>query len=239
MVQITKLKKSIKKNIEQVKEETKNTFLQFESKIKFFITVFFVLFLFFSVGTFLPNPYTKYKLTSSIEKQVRDWANNIGLLEPSFEYSTRKEFVERLTKCIDWINFETPRYERVPYDMIIGMAVLESNYGQSRFAKEANNLFGIRTYDKNTPNILIAGATKWPGWGLRVFSTKCQSVVFYVKLLNNHSAYKEFRLERKKQLLFDETLNSDRLLDTMKNFSTTEDYADRVRSKIKQFKELK
>ena len=48
-------------------------------------------------------------------------------------------------KCIDYINFTLPHSKRVPFEMIIGQAALESGWGSSRFAKEAKNLFGIRT----------------------------------------------------------------------------------------------
>ena len=48
-------------------------------------------------------------------------------------------------KCIDYINFTTPRMNRVPYEMIVGQAALETGWGTSRFATEGNNLFGIRT----------------------------------------------------------------------------------------------
>ena len=83
--------------------------------------------------------------------------------------------------------------------MIIGQAALESGWGTSRFAKEANNLFGIRTWTKETPHLLPVGIEKWPGWGVRVFPSKCDSVKEYVRLLNEHPAYEEFRIERTKQ----------------------------------------
>ena len=49
--------------------------------------------------------------------------------------------------------------------MIIGQAALESGWGTSRFAVKGNNLFGIRTWDKNVPNLLPTGIEKWPGLG--------------------------------------------------------------------------
>ena len=36
-------------------------------------------------------------------------------------------------------------------EIIHAMAVLETGYGTSRFAIEGNNLFGIRTWDPETP----------------------------------------------------------------------------------------
>ena len=82
--------------------------------------------------------------------------------------------------------------------MIIGQAALESGWGSSRFAKEAKNLFGIRVFKKDSPHLLPQGIKDWPGWGVRVFPSKCSSVVEYVRLLNEHPAYKKFRELREK-----------------------------------------
>ena len=38
--------------------------------------------------------------------------------------------------------------------MLVGQAVLESGWGMSRFAKEANNLFGIRVFKSTAPHLL-------------------------------------------------------------------------------------
>jgi uncharacterized FlgJ-related protein len=182
----------------------------------------------FCIGTFYPNPYTKYKLRLQSENFYTNWANNLGLQEPAFNYNNDIQFVNAVRKCVDWVNFETPRYERVPVEMIVGMAALESGWGTSRFAVEGNNLFGIRTFDQKVPHMLIEGRTKWKGWGVRIFPTKCQGVKFFVELLNNHNAYEEFRDVRRRMILWDQQLDSIKLVRTLKNYSTTDDYAERV-----------
>src|SRR5210317_2232895 len=179
-------------------------------------------------GTFFPNPYTKYHIEKKIETRYTNWANDLGLHEPAFEYQNDVQFVEAVRKCVDWVNFETPRFERVPTEMIVAMAALESGWGTSRFAIEGNNLFGIRTYDKKVPHMLLEGRTKWKGWGVRVFNTKCQGVKFFVELLNNHNAYEEFRDTRRRMILWDQLLDPKKLVRTLTNYSTTDDYADRV-----------
>jgi len=181
-----------------------------------------------AVGSFFPNPYIKYKLRVKAETFYTNWANELGLNEPAFEYANDKQFVKAVEKCIDWVNFETLKYQRVPGEMIVAQAVLESGWGTSRFALEGNNLFGIRTYDKKVPHMLIEGRTKWQGWGVRIFPTKCQGVKFFVELLNNHSAYEEFRNVRRKMILWDQPLDPKKLVRTLKNYSTTDDYAERV-----------
>ena len=191
----------------------------------------------FIVGTFYPNPYTKYQIEKDVEIKYTLWANNLGLHEPAFEYQNDIQFVEAVKKCVDWVNFETPRFERVPTEMIVAMAALESGWGTSRFAVEGNNLFGIRTYDKKVPHMLLEGRTKWKGWGVRIFNTKCQGVKFFVELLNNHYAYEEFRKTRDRMLVFGNQLDPVVLVDTLKAYSTTTNYADRVVYIIKSIRD--
>jgi uncharacterized FlgJ-related protein len=198
------------------------------TKIKIFLSVITISFVLFLTGTFFPNPYTKHLIRKDVETFFTNWANELGLQEPVFEYNNDMQFVQAVRRCIDWVNFETPRFERVPMEMIVAQAALESGWGTSRFAVEGNNLFGIRTYDKEVPHMLLEGRTKWKGWGVRKFNTKCQGVQFFVELLNNHPAYSEFRDVRTRMLVLGQELDSKALVKTLKAYSTTKNYAERV-----------
>ena len=198
------------------------------TKIKIFLSVITISFVLFLTGTFFPNPYTKHLIRKDVETFFTNWANELGLQEPVFEYNNDMQFVQAVRRCIDWVNFETPRFERVPTEMIVAQAALESGWGTSRFAVEGNNLFGIRTYDKEVPHMLLEGRTKWKGWGVRKFNTKCQGVQFFVELLNNHPAYSEFRDVRTRMLVLVQELDSKALVKTLKAYSTTKNYAERV-----------
>jgi len=201
---------------------------RFKFNYKIILSIIVSYFIIFLIGTFLPNPITKHLIKRDIETYYTNWANNLGLQEPSFDYNNDVQFVQAVRKCVDWVNFETPRFERVPTEMIVAQAALESGWGTSRFAVEGNNLFGIRTYDKDVPHMLLEGRTKWKGWGVRVFPTKCQGVEFFVKLLNNHPAYEEFRDVRTRMLVLGQELDAKVLIKTLKAYSTTKDYAERV-----------
>jgi len=156
----------------------------------------------------------------------------MDLQEPEFTYINDTQFIRAMHKCIDYINFTTPKHLRVPYEMIIGQAALESGWGKSRFATEGNNLFGIRTWKETSPHLLPIGVEKWPGWGVKVFASKCDSVKYYVDLLNNHSAYEKFRKLRLT------TNDSTLLIKTLDKFSTTADYDKRVIRMIKKIRKL-
>ena len=57
------------------------------SSFKKIVTYVSVLLLVFAVGSFFPNPYTKYKLRLNAENFYTNWANNLGLQEPAFSYN--------------------------------------------------------------------------------------------------------------------------------------------------------
>jgi len=65
-----------------------------------------------------------------------------------------------------------------------------------------------------------------------VFASKCDSVKYYVDLLNNHSAYEKFRTLR------EQTKDSMRLIKTLDKFSTTGDYDKRVIRMIKLIRKM-
>tara|TARA_E500000331_G_C17215422_1_gene695686 strand:+ start:547 stop:1242 length:696 start_codon:yes stop_codon:yes gene_type:complete len=187
-----------------------------------------VLAIVYGAGTFYPNPIAKKWANEELRQEHTLWAQNLGLVSKQMRYNTNTEFIKELGYCVDYLNFTTPVDKRVPIEMLVGQAVLESGWGKSRFAKEANNLFGIRVFKSTAPHLLPKGIEKWQGWGVRVFETKCDSVKEYIRLLNEHPAYEDFRKMRAKMWAKNQKLDSKKLIKTLTAFSTTEDYAKRV-----------
>ena len=186
----------------------------------------------YAYGTFNPNEFAEKKIFKIAENDYLVKVKQMELVEPSMEYTNDVQFVRALHRCIDYINFTLPHSKRVPFEMIIGQAALESGWGSSRFAREAKNLFGIRTFSKETPHLLPIGIKNWPGWGVRIFPSKCASVIEYVRLLNEHNAYADFRILREK------TQDPLLLIKTLDKFSTTADYDQRVIRIIKKVRKL-
>ena len=108
------------------------------------------------------------------------------------------------------------------------MAVLESGYGKSRFALEGNNLFGIRTWDQNTPQLKPKGNPDVV-WGVKAYQTKCDSVIDMIYTVNTHHAYEGYREERIKQ---GHNTNINKLIDELHKWSTNERYVELVKSKV-------
>ena len=106
---------------------------------------------------------------------------------------TKDEFVYSLNQCITHLYKDVPIEKQIPRELIIAQAAIETGWGKSRFANEGNNLFGIRTWDKDDNWLLPIPWTEWPGWGVKVFETKCDSVAYYIKIINEVYAYAEFR----------------------------------------------
>lgn len=117
------------------------------------------------------------------------------LKEPAFKYNNNREFIVELQRCIDYHNQFIPKNQRIPDEMIIAQAIVESDYGTSRFAMEANNLFGIRTFNKEEKQLKPL-RKPYANFGVKVFKTKCDSVRYYITMMNNHSAYQSFRALR-------------------------------------------
>lgn len=85
------------------------------------------------------------------------------------------------------------RIDVVPASLILSQAALESGWASSRFARKGNNFFGMRTYNMDAPGMDPHQAE---GFKVMVFKNISASVRAYIKNLNMHSAYKNFRTAR-------------------------------------------
>ena len=107
-----------------------------------------------------------------------------------FSYSTKKEFVQGITDCTLLANTFIPPTERVIILISAGQAVLESDWGQSRFAKEGHNFYGVIETDPTSKNLKALGNPKIM---IRVYDKKCESVADYINILNSHPNFKEYQ----------------------------------------------
>jgi hypothetical protein len=144
----------------------------------------------FVLGTFFPNPVAKKKT----ENATIAWAKSLGFGPPRFEYHNNQEFITSLKKCIAYLNFDIPTSKQINTELIVAQAIVESNYGMSRFAIEGNNLFGIRVWSKE--GMLPHRQPDHIEWRVRVFKNKCDSVKYYIEILNTKKVYAEFRKVR-------------------------------------------
>ena len=187
------------------------------------IAVSFVIAGAWVAGTFNPNEYTVTKIEDEFHKKEMKIIEELGLKEPEFEFSDKVSFINATSTCVSYLNWTTDKDKRVPISIIIAMAGIESAWGTSRFATEGNALFGVRTWSLDTVPHMKALGNPEANWGVKKYKTKCQSVKDMIAILNRHTAYTEFRIERQKQLESG-TWDYRKLMVLMSAWSTNPDY---------------
>ena len=149
------------------------------------------------------------------------------------DYTNNNEFIEDVRACTIHLNSMYPEDERVPVDLVIAQTIHESEWGRSRFAVEGNNLLGIRTFDPADDQIKPMNKPN-ASWGLRIFETKCESISYYIELLNNSHHYNEFREERLSQYISD-IVDLERLAKTLAIYAEDVYYTQKI---IRTLREL-
>jgi uncharacterized FlgJ-related protein len=178
----------------------------------------------FVLGTFFPNDHTK----NLIRQKTIDEIRKIGFFEPKIEVMSSERFIESMKKCIAYHNLDIRKEQQIPRELIIAQAIVESNFGTSRFATEGNNLFGIRVWSKNGMLPLKQDASI--NWRVKTYKSKCSSVKDYINIINNNHHYAEFRIIRNR--IKDPMI----LADTLDNFSTSKEYANHVKQILTKYK---
>ena len=178
----------------------------------------------FWYGTYNPNQKVIKDIEKEFHKKEVAEVIYLGLVQPEYDYNTKETFIEATGKCVDFLNFTTDRKSRVPTSMIIAMAGIESAWGTSRFAKQGNALFGVRTWDLSTPHMKPLDLPD-ADFGVKKYETKCDSVKDMIRILNTHPAYEEFRIERAKQIE-DTKWDYKKLLAGITAWSTNPKYID-------------
>jgi len=195
------------------------------------VVVGFVIVATYIAGTFHPNEHVITKIEDQFHKKEMRIIEELGLKEPEFEFTDKVSFINATSNCVAYLNWTTDKEKRVPISIVIAMAGIESAWGQSRFAREGNALFGVRTWDlDNTPHMKALGNPD-ANWGVKKYKTKCQSVKDMIRILNTHPAYDKFRKYRAEQLE-EGVWNYSQLLSGMTAWSTNPDYQNIILATI-------
>jgi flagellum-specific peptidoglycan hydrolase FlgJ len=149
--------------------------------------------------------------------------------KPDFERANNQTFIDSVGACVNYIYNTTTDVTPVIYEVLLAQAALESGWGNSRFALEGKNLFGIRTYDLREPHMLPSNNPK--KWGVRVYMHECDSVQHYIDILNNGSAYDKYRELRDKGVE-----DSLKYVETLGAYASDKNYFPKVKSIIKKLR---
>ena len=102
----------------------------------------------------------------------------------------QQEFKSLISKChASYYEKNTHHEADIPLALVLGIAIHESAWGNSRFSKEGYNYFGLRTTatdkkhymtPKGAPNVKVAR-----------FEDRCGSVHFFITLISTDERYSE------------------------------------------------
>ncbi|GAB2784494.1 protein bax [Halomonas shantousis] len=113
------------------------------------------------------------------------------------------------------------RVDTLPLEMVVIQAVEESGWGTSRFAREGNNLFGLRCFSQQC-GIGQQGSSR----RYQSFATVQDSVRAYLHNLNTHGAYESMRKRRATLASSGSAVTAAALIPTLESYSVRDDYFD-------------
>ena len=153
----------------------------------------------------------------------------VSVTKPDFERANNQTFLDSVGACVNYIYNTTTDIIPVNFEILLAQAALESGWGNSRFALEGKNLFGVRTYDLREPHMLPSNNPK--KWGVRVYMHECDSVQHYIDIINNGSAYEKYR-----ELRDNGVEDSLQYVETLGAYAADKKYFPKLRSIIKKLR---
>ncbi len=111
------------------------------------------------------------------------------------------------------------RIDQVPPELALAQAANESAWGTSRFSRLGNNLFGEWTFTPGT-GIIPEGRPEGATYEVRRFDTLYDSIRSYLRNLNTHAAYADFRQLRAEARQRGETPDGLNLAEGLLKYST-------------------
>ncbi|HET7922416.1 MAG TPA: glucosaminidase domain-containing protein [Gammaproteobacteria bacterium] len=125
------------------------------------------------------------------------------------------------------------RVDMVPVALVLAQAAQESGWGTSRFALEANNLFGIWTWDEDAGAAPLRRRSEASHF-VRIYPDVRSSVRAYLHNINIGFAYREFRTLRASLRAQGKPLDPLLLAGTLERYSTAgELYVANIRTMIR------
>lgn len=126
------------------------------------------------------------------------------------------------------------RADVVPVKLVMAQAIIESGWGSSNFAREANNYFGMRCYSENC-GMKPAGIDS-SNFLVKVYPTEMAGIEDYLWTLNTGYAYRNFRRLRAQMRMQDEPLDPVKLSGGLIKYSENGDeYLEMVSNIIRNY----
>lgn len=150
-----------------------------------------------------------------------------------------REFLEDLYKTYKTRdnNKLTNRLKTHPVSIILAQAAIESAWGESRFFKKGNNIFGMWSYNKNEPRIKALGTRNGKSIYVKKYASVKDAIDDYFVVIGR-GAYKSFRKQRN---ITDDPL---KLVEYLVNYCELDNYPSKLKkfivyNKLRKFDEFK
>ena len=121
----------------------------------------------------------------------------------------------------------------IPVSIALAQAAIESGWGTSRFVTEGNALFGQWSWFKGS-GIVPEKRDINETYEIKSFENLRQSVSAYMKNLNSHNNYSEFRVVRNNYRINNVEINSLNLLNFLSNYAENIEYSKILEKIIKK-----
>jgi len=195
-----------------------------------FATLMVVFIVAFSFGIWHTYKQNSIEAAEIETQEIVDTLEKIiSVTKPDFERANNQTFIDSVGACVNYIYNTTTDIYPVNLEVLLAQAALESGWGNSRFALEGKNLFGIRTYDLREPHMLPSNNPK--KWGVRVYMHECDSVQHYIDIINNGNAYEKYR-----ELRDNDVSDSLKYVETLGAYAADKNYFPKIKSIIKKLR---
>ena len=121
----------------------------------------------------------------------------------------------------------------IPVSIALAQAAIESGWGTSRFVSEGNALFGQWSWFKGS-GIIPKKRDSDETYEIKSFENLRQSVAAYMKNLNSHNNYSEFRAVRNNYRINNSKINSIELIKYLSNYAENTEYSKILEKIIKK-----
>ena len=196
------------------------------------------------ISTLLPHIEKENQRLLALRKDVESLLDELdaGNSPGKQERKQIKELAKRYRVKLDPLTSEAARGELlrkidiIPSSLALAQAANESAWGQSRFAQEANNLFGIWTYDKDK-GLVPRNREQGKKHLVRIFDDVGESVRYYMHTLNSHPAYARLREIRVDLRTSGKTIDGHKLAVGLEKYSAKgQQYIEIIQSLIQKNK---
>lgn len=188
------------------------------------------------------NPIVQQKnlQLERLREELQQWQAQLPESELSQKQQVKLKRLEKRYRLAD--NAQQPvsariaallkRVDTIPASLVLAQAATESGWGTSRFAREANNLFGQWCYKKGC-GLVPRHRSRGARHEVRKFAALEQAIDAYFLNLNTHQAYRELRTTRQSLRQQNKAVSGQQLAEHLGSYSSRgQEYVEEVKALI-------